>query len=254
MNSAATARPLAGRRVLITREQPGRLGALLAERGATPVHVPLIATVDPPDGGAALRETLEGLGSFDWLVVTSPAGARRVAEAARQHKAVRLAAVGTSTAGLLAEIGGRDVELTPRRQLASELAAELIEVAGLPPVRILVAQGNRASGHLVDVLLDAGHDVIACTAYSTIPVAPDVGCTEGADALVLASGSAAESWANATVGRNPVQSPPITVAIGPSTAERAQKFGLKVCGVATDHSLEGLVDELERQFQAQSKI
>jgi uroporphyrinogen-III synthase len=71
---------------------------------------------------------------------------------------------------------------------------------------------------------------------------------------VLASGSAAESWANAVAGRNPELNPPITVAIGPTTAERARKLGLKVCGVAADHSLEGLVDELERQFHAQSKI
>jgi uroporphyrinogen-III synthase len=44
----------------------------------------------------------------------------------------------------------------------------------------------------------------------------------------------------------------VIVAIGPSTAEIAGELGLKVSGVAADHTLEGLVTELERQFSTRS--
>ena len=46
--------PLAGVRVLVTRERPGRLAELLTERGAEVVHVPLIGIAEPADGGPAV--------------------------------------------------------------------------------------------------------------------------------------------------------------------------------------------------------
>ena len=64
------------------------------------------------------------------------------------------------------------------------------------------------------------------------------------DALVLASGSAATSWV-AALG---TEAPPIVVVIGPTTAKVARELGLKVTAVATDHSLTGLVEAVERQF------
>lgn len=244
MTAPAGSGSLAGRRVLVTREQPGELGRLLAERGAEVVHVPLIATTDPADGGAALRAALADLDRFDWLVVTSAAGARRVGSVARAHPAVRLAAVGTTTAAELAEFAGRPVDVTPTRQRAAELAAAVIAAAGLPPARILLAQADRAAGTLEEGLLEAGHDVTTVIAYSTELTPPDPRRTEGVDALVLASGSAAESWV-AAVGPS---GPDVVVAIGPTTAARARELGLKLSGVAADHSLVGLVDELERHL------
>ena len=86
---------------MVTRERPGELAATLASRGADVVHLPLISVVDPADGGAALRRALDELGRFDWLVVTSPAGAERVGAAAAMTTQVKLAAVGTATATAL---------------------------------------------------------------------------------------------------------------------------------------------------------
>ncbi|NND75294.1 MAG: uroporphyrinogen-III synthase [Ilumatobacter sp.] len=236
--------PLAGRRVLVTRERPGELGELLAARGAEVVHVPLIAIAEPDDGGAALRRELESLDRYDWLVVTSAAGAERVGRAAAREPGVRLAAVGTTTARTLAALAERVVDVTPPRQLAAELAAELIAAAGLPPARILVAQADRAAPTLVAALLDAGHAVEAVTAYRTVLQPPDRARIDGADALLLASGSAATSWVDA-VGAD---GPPVIVAIGPATSAVARELGLKVTAVAADHSIEGLVDELVRQY------
>lgn len=235
-----TGRPLAGRRVVVTREEPGPLADLLAERGAVMVHVPLIERVDAADGGAELRAQLDRLDEFDWLVVTSPAGATRVADAARRHPAVRLAAVGRSTAQELSAVTGREVDLVPDDQHGGALAAAL---AGLPPARLLLAVADRAPSTLPDALRAAGHDVTVVTAYRTIAVdGPAHGPAPAADALLLASGSAAEAW----VARFGQARPGVVVAIGPSTAAVATRCGLKVDGVAADHSLTGLVTALER--------
>ncbi len=240
--SAAQSRQLIGCRVLVTRERPGELGRLLAARGAEVVHVPLIAVVDAPDGGDALRWELGRLDEFDWLVVTSPAGAERVGEAARSCPSLLLAAVGTATARELSARTGRPIDLIPERQLAAALAAEFDEKA-TSPQRVLLAQADRAADTLAHALREGGHVVTVVTAYSTVLVNPDIAAVAGADVLVLASGSAAESWA-AAMGATP---PRTVVAIGPSTATRALELGLKVDGTAADHSLVGLVDEVVRQ-------
>lgn len=233
--------PLAGCRVLVTRERPGELALLLEARGATAVHVPLIQVVEPVDAGAALGRELERLKEFDWLVVTSPAGAERVADAAADAPLVRLAVVGTSTARVLADAARRAVDVVPATQRSRTLLDELCAVAG-PGQRFLVAQGDRADDTLVAGLRRAGHRVTSVVAYRTVLRVPDRRAIDGADAVLFASGSAATAWFDAlgTVV------PPVVVSIGPTTTAVAQRLGLKVTATAADHSLEGLVRELAR--------
>jgi uroporphyrinogen-III synthase len=236
--------PLAGRRVIVTRERPGELATKLEARGAVVVHVPLIAIADPPDGGVALRDALGQLERFDWLIVTSAVGASRVAGAARSSS-VRLAAVGTATAAALAAGASRPVDLVPSEQRGAALAAAFVE-RHASPQRVLVARAERANADLVTGLRAAGHDVTEVDAYRTVARVPDEGdrvAVATADAVAFASGSAVESWAAAFGAELPV----VAVAIGPTTAAVAAARGLKISSVAADHSLDGLVTELERQ-------
>jgi uroporphyrinogen-III synthase len=235
-------RSLESCRVLVTRERPGELAAKLVERGATVIHVPLIAVVEAEDGGAALRDALSGLADYDWLVVTSPAGSERVGAAARLAPGVRLATVGTATAAVLERESGRRVDLIPSVQRADGLAS-VFTAEARSPQRVLLAQADVAAPTLADALRRAGHDVTTVTAYRTVPLEPDPGAVSGADAVLFASGSAVESWCRAFGADS---APPLVVVIGPTTAAAAEEFGLKVSAVATDHSLDGLVTELER--------
>ena len=230
--------------MLVTRERPGELAEMLTARGATVVHVPLVAVIDPSDGGGALRDALSGLSGFDWLVVTSAAGAERVASAAAEVPGIRLAAVGTATARELETRAGRPVDLVPAVQRADALVAAFVEREPSPR-RVLIAQADIAAPTLADGLRAAGHEVTVVTAYRTVASEPDSAdevAVAGADAVLFASGSAVEQWCH----RFGTEAPPLVVAIGPSTAAAADKFGLKLSAVATDHSLDGLVTELER--------
>ena len=232
---------LDGCRVVVTRERPGELGAMLARRGATVVHEPLIEVVEPADGARALDDALAQLDGYDWLIVTSPAGAERVGAAARAATRVRLAAVGTATAKVLEHECGRRVDLVPKVQHAEALAERF--VAETPArQRVLIAQADIAAPTLADALQLGGHEVTAVTAYRTVPKQPASDVALRADAVLFASGSSVASWCRSF---GPI-GPPLRVAIGPSTAAVARRLGLKLSGVASDHSLEGLVTELER--------
>jgi uroporphyrinogen-III synthase len=234
--------------VLVTRERPGELAEILTARGATVIHVPLVAVTEPSDGGAALRRALSDLREFDWLVVASAAGAERVGSAVAGVPGIRLAAVGTATARELEACAGRPVDLVPAVQRADALVAAFVERESSPQ-RLLVAQADIAAPTLADGLRAAGHDVTVVTAYRTVSPEPDRAAeladevaVAGVDAVLFASGSAVESWCR----RFGVETPPVAVAIGPTTAAAADRFGLKLSAVATDHSLDGLVTELER--------
>ena len=230
--------------MLVTRERTGELGEMLAARGATVIHVPLVAVTEPSDGGTALRGALSDLSEFDWLVVTSAAGSERVAGAVAEAPGIRLAAVGTATARELESRCGRPVDLVPSVQRADALVAAFVERAPSPQ-RVLITQADIAAPTLADGLRAVGHEVTVVTAYRT--VVPDLDRSAElevarADAVLFASGSAVESWCR----RFGTVAPPVVVAIGPSTAAAADKFGLKLSAVSTDHSLDGLVTELER--------
>jgi uroporphyrinogen-III synthase len=234
---------LVGRRVVVTRagEQVGRLRSLLLDEGAEVIEVPTIAVVDAPDGGEALRAAMRDL--WDWVVVTSPNGAERSVAAAGGRAAahaVRWAVVGPGTADALAAHGIRPA-LVPDRFVAEGLLA----VFPRPPVddggRVLVAQAEAARPVLVEGLRAAGWEVASVVAYRTVPVVPSPEQLEAvatADAVLFTSGSTVDALvqvagASGMAGR--------VVAIGPVTAEAAERHGLNVAAVASPHSLEGLV-------------
>lgn len=244
-------RSLAGCRVAITRERAEPLGELLRRRGATVVHVPLIEVVDAADGGAALRSALADPDGVDWVLVTSAAGVDRAADAglaAPEARArVRVGCVGTATAARVEVRTGRPAELVPDRQLAAALADRFVELhRGGSSQRVVVAHADRAGDDLAVALDAAGHRVHAVTAYRTRarrPTAADLAALADVDAVLFLSGSAATSWVDEVAGL--VSAPPLVVSVGPSTTAVAVDAGLKVTSTAADHSVPGIVAELE---------
>ncbi|MCB0965596.1 MAG: uroporphyrinogen-III synthase [Ilumatobacter sp.] len=230
-------RPLRGIRVVTTRERPGQLDRSLTALGAEVVHVPLIETTDPVDGGAALRAELARADEYDWVIVTSPVGAERALPAIGGAD-VRLATVGTKTAEVAEAIVGRPVDVVPARQLAAALVEAMPTPTG--PERVLLAVADRADPATAAALGERGYDVTSVVAYRTLlrhPTADERAVALGADLVAFASGSAATSWADA-IG---TETPPHVVSIGPSTTAAAEARGLRVTTTATDHSIDGLV-------------
>ena len=246
----AMASALEGRTVVITRSatQNASLRLLLEARGALVVEVPLIAIEEPEDEGRERDEVLQRLHVFDWVVVTSPNGAERVApflaaaHAAGDHDALpSIAAVGSATANTLRTT----VALVADPARADVLAEQFPSGDG----KVLVVQGNLADEALARSIEEKGWTVTRVVAYRTVHLHPPDEMRTPAltsDVLLLASGSAASAWFDAFG----LSTPEHVIAIGPSAAKVARDLGIALSAVAVDHTLDGLLDAAERILAA----
>lgn len=236
-------RSLAGRTVVITRaaEQTEATIELVASFEATPIVVPLIEIVDEPSGMAKLAAL--DLLDIDWLVVTSPNGAGRVAPLLQPAStAPRIAAVGATTAAAL-----------PRCDLVAETqsARGLLTMFPAGPGRIVVVQAVDAAPTLVEGLAELGWTVTAVSPYravSTVPSPEQQRAALAADAVLFASGSAARAWVE-VFGR---RAPSVAVAIGEQTAADAERAGLKIAAVSADHTVYGMLVTLRKYFSEEN--
>jgi uroporphyrinogen-III synthase len=204
-------------RVLVTRPAgPGAdaLAKRLRRRGFGAVHVPLLAIE------AAGDDPID-LSAYDWVVVTSPNGARELVRRA-SGALPRRAVIGQATAEAL---GGADVVATVSTQEGL--------LAAMPPRpgRVLFAGAADARGLLP---LALGADVLVL--YHTRPLVP--AAPLAGDLVTLASASAA--GALGALGAPSSHIPVVT--IGPETSRAAQAAGLTVVVEARTHNLDGLVE------------
>lgn len=233
---------LAGRRIVVTRPRSQARGLVerLEAAGARVVEVPTIGIVDPPDGGAALREAAAG--SYDWVAFTSANAVGRFCDSlagGALPAGVRVAAVGPGTAGALAA-RGLGADLVARRSVAEGLVEDF--PAG--PGSVLVPQAEAARDALAEGLRAKGWAVTTVVAYRTVEVAvgPEVAAAAArADAVAFTSASTVRSFLD---GAGPAALPPVVVCIGPRTAAAAADRGVTVTAVAQHHTLDGLVAAL----------
>jgi len=227
------------------REQASSLATELQLLGADVVEVPGIVVTEPADGGAALAATVTRLGSYDWVVVTSANGARRLLAAMPDGRAlggVSVAAIGPGTAEALLA-GNIVADLVPERFVAEGL----LEVFPSPPSaggRVLLARAAVARDVLPDGLRAAGWQVDVVEAYRTeaAPVDDDRrAAVAAAEVVTFTSSSTVDRFVEA-FGVEGV--PPVVVSIGPVTSATARDHGLTVAVEATEHSIPGLVEAL----------
>jgi uroporphyrinogen-III synthase len=240
---------LAGRRVLVTRAQDDseawaeRLSAL----GAEPVILPCIRTEMIDDAGtrAALATALR---DAHWLCVTSARGVEAVQRLAGPlPPALRVAAVGTVTAGAVRELLGRAPFVArggTSRALGEELlAAGLASSPSLARIVVAAAQGGRTDAE--EVLARAGATVRRIDVYRTVPASPNAApmdlVAERIGDILLTSPSAVEGLLNQA-------SFPATTRIftlGPTTSAAVVAAGLSVWGEAVHPDFDSLVEVMQ---------
>lgn len=206
-------RPL---RVIVTRprEQAGALAERVAALGFEVVLCPLLEL--EPTG----PEQVDVAG-YDWVVVTSPRGARELARRCAGDLP-SVAAIGPGTAAALRE---HEIEpaLVPRVSTQEGLVAELPQ----PPGRVLFAGAADARPYLAEAL-EADTVVLYRTRELRPATAPP------GDLVLLASASAARAFAALELDLP-------AVSIGPETSREARARGIAVVAEAETHDLDGLV-------------
>lgn len=246
---------LTGRTVLVTRprEQAGPLCTHLRERGALPVVFPTIA-IRAADS-AELDAELRGLERFDWLVFTSVNGVRFFADRLAVVRplgvppTVRVAAVGSATAGALAD-RGIPVHAVPEEFAGAALPAAMGELAGRT---VLLTRSDIGREETLAALRAAGAAVTGLTVYHTIPATPEPDAVRalaaGVDAATFTSPSAVRNLV-ALLGDDAhrVLGHAAIACLGETTAAAAHALGFPVHVRPNTATIEALTDALDAHF------
>jgi uroporphyrinogen-III synthase len=208
-------------RIVVTRprDQATELAKRIQELGHEVIVEPLIRI--EPIG----PETIAADG-YDWLVVTSPNGARELARRLRGRPR-RIAAIGSGTAAALRE-HRLEPDLVPETATQEGLLAELPAARG----RVLFAGAEDAR-----TVLPAALNADVVHLYRTVGLRP--AAFPDGDLVVLASASAARAYA--ALGRDIP-----AVSIGPATSRAARESGITMVTQAASHDLEGLVEAIRQ--------
>ena len=251
--------PLFGKRIAITRtrEQSSELMRRLVRLGAEVLELPLIQVNSAVDEEVK-KEIFAELGSYDWIVFSSPNGVRYFFEAFfREYKDVRsmgfmrIAVVGPATAKVI-ESFRLEVEVMPEVHTGPELAKALLKTGSIEHAKVLVVKGNLGTEDLIKPLEDQWAIVDRFEVYKTEPT--DLSVNEaagkfrelGAHGITFTSGSTARSFVKQAKALQLVDGAerPQTFSMGPQTSKVMKEVHLPLNKEAKHSSLDGLIDTI----------
>ncbi len=260
-------RPLWGKTVVVTRsrQQAGKLTALLAAAGARCLEVPTLE-IGPPDDFAPLDEALARLSQFQWLVFTSANGVAafmaRLFGRGQDMRALgqtRIAAIGPATAQALKEFGLR-ADVVPAAFKAEVLLQALSPLVA-PGSRILLARAQIAREVLPQGLLRLGAaevkvaPVYQTTAPRELPPEAAAALKEGAvDVLTFTSSATVHNFAK-LLGKERFQklaAKAVVAAIGPITSATLKEYGITPQIEPQEYLIPALVKAVIDFFQERS--
>jgi uroporphyrinogen III methyltransferase/synthase len=260
------ARPLFGKRILVTRprEQAAEFADLLEGLGAQAIEAPMIRIL-PPDDYGPLDEACRSIGRFDWIVFTSgnavDAFMARLLAAARDLRAlggVKLCAVGPATTERLAKHGLR-VDLVPQEYRAETLAQALAESGTVRGLKIFVPRADIGREVVAEELRKHGAEVTEAVAYRTVVAEaeregePDIYrmlLERRIDVVTFTSASAVKSFVK-VLGPEPAADllrTTIVASIGPVTAEAAAQYNIRTTIMPAQYTIPALVDAIVEYF------
>lgn len=261
------ARPLFGKRVLVTRsrEQATELVELLETQGAEAVEAPLINVVPPEDFGP-LDEACAHAGEYDWIVFTSANGADAFMDRLlsgpydmRVLAGAKLCAVGPGTAARLTRFGLK-VDLVPDDHRAEGVVAALRKTETLRGAKILFPKADIARDVMPEQLRIAGAKVTEVIAYRTVTAESDLHLgiyrqlLDGRlDVVTFSSASAVRAFIEIHGADQAVDllSHTLVATIGPVTADAAHRYGINPQITPATATVAALVDAIVGHFQRQ---
>jgi len=264
------ARPLFGKRVLVTRprEQAGAAASLLRELGAEPVVVPTIE-LRHPRNRAPLARAIRALraGEYAWAAFTSANGVEATWDAlragrgdARAFGGVKIAAIGPATAAALEEHGLR-ADVVAREFVGEGLAKAMLakmkaKIKGAARGRVLLARAAKARDVLPEALRKAGWQIDVVAAYESHPpkkssvtrLTRDLAAGR-IDAVTFTSSSTVDNLCT-VLGRGApgLLARTRVASIGPVTTQTARKRGLRVDVIASEYTVPGLIRALAASY------
>jgi len=251
-------RPLFGKRIVVTRatQQAPILSEKLRELGADAIEMPAtqIARLDL----GPLRNSIDRIGDYDWLIFTSQNAVAIFWEQllgrgkdSRALAGLKIAAVGPATAGALLE-HGITVDVIPQRFVAEGLLEMLGDRDDLSGSKVLYITAEGARDVLPAGLREMGAELAIIEAYRTIPDGEGAATLARAieagnvDLATFTSASAVRGYIDA-VGEDLALKVP-AASIGPQTSDALREAGIEVETEAEESTIDGLVSAVLRAF------
>ena len=261
-------RPLFGKRVLITRtrRQASNLARLLAAQGAIPVELPAIE-IEPVADTMPLSAAIDRLrdGGYAWCGFTSANAVELTFEHlaersldARSFGGTRVFAIGPATADALRS-HGITADVVPDEYVA-EAVVEAMRAHVSEGDAVLLPRAESARAELVSGLEAMGATVDEIAVYrAAVPSEPDpktlASIREGRIDIVTFTSSSTVRNLLAILGPDAAalkgESRPLIACIGPITAETARENDLTVDVMASEYTVEGLVEALVAHLAGQ---
>lgn len=261
------ARPLFGRRVVVTRAkaQSGGFVDALVDEGASPVEFPVLRFEAPTDGAPLARSVVDlASGAYAAVAFTSQNGVEHFFAAlearsldARAFGASKVVAIGPATAESL-KVRGVRPDAVAKEFIGEGVARAIGALLGdsIRGARVLIARAEVARDALPKALTEMGATVDVVPAYKTVSVPSDEVAmlrdelTAGRiDAVTFTSSSTVTNLCDA-LGADAAQLLARTAiaSIGPVTSDTARARGLTVAAEATEYTTAGLLDALRAWF------
>jgi uroporphyrinogen III methyltransferase/synthase len=255
-------KPLFGRNIVITRDRRGNadFAAKIIQRGANPIQFPAIK-LKPLTQTSQFLQTLAKLAEYDWIIFTSANGIsiffdylQSLQKDSRVFGSVKIAAIGSETASRLNNFGIK-ADFVPSVFTGKELGKQLIGFANLKGRKVLLLRSDLASKELIELLEQASAKVDNVAVYTTLTEKSECKWLKERisagqiDWLTFASPSSAKGFF-AQIRSDLANSSNVKVAsIGPVTSEQLKNIGVRVDVEATKHTIDGLLDAIERTYE-----
>jgi uroporphyrinogen III methyltransferase/synthase len=264
------ARPLFGKRVLVTRprEQAAELVELLEAWGAEAIEAPLVRIL-PPQDYAPLDQACRQAGRFGWIVFASinavDAFMARLAASPLDVRAlhgVKLCAVGPGTAKHLQQHGLK-VDLMPPEYHAEAVVQAMVASGSLTGVAVLLPRSDIGREVIADELRKAGAEVSEVVAYRTIVADPERDAEPDVyklllekkiDVVTFTSPSAVRGFVK-MVGAEPATDllrATVVASIGPVTAEAAAQLNIETTILPEQYTMPALAAAIANYFRDRS--
>jgi uroporphyrinogen III methyltransferase/synthase len=261
------ARPLFGKRILITRprDQADALTDLVESLGAEAIEAPMIRIV-PPDDYTPLDEACANVERFDWIIFASVNATdvflKRLLDSPRDVRAlkgVKLCAVGPATAERLVARGLK-VDLVPAEFRAEAVVRAMAEDGPLEGLNVLLPRADIGRDVIGDELRRHGAQVAEVVAYRTVVTdlergeEPDVYrllLERRIDVVTFTSPSSVRNFVR-VLGAEPAADllrTTVVASIGPVTAEAAAQCDIETTVMPQEYTIRALADAIVEYFQ-----
>lgn len=247
---------LEGKRIVVTRarHQADGLVEKIEVLGGIALNYPCI-DIALPENLVPLDCALKTIYSYDWVLFTSRNTVRMLAKRIRDLELqidwteIKIGAVGAKTAELITKLFNTSADFIPENYSGDDLAKSL-------PIstyqKVLLPQSSLADSDVFNTLLgERQANVTLVIAYTTIigqggDDVPSLLKNNQIDAITFTSPSTVENFVKRLAPQNAWSIP--VICIGSTTAERAKQTGFYDIDFPAEHSLDNLINLLQRRF------